>query len=356
MSEHGGNIIEVAEQLGISPASLFDFSANINPLGAPARIKTLLVDNLHQIERYPDIEYRHLHQALAQANYCSINHVIAGNGATELIYALIRCLKPKRAMLLTPSFAEYRRALLRAECEIIDYPMLESDNFQPDERLLAKLKHDKPDCLFITTPNNPTGLMPDEALLSAIIHFCEQQQTHLIVDEAFIDFLPQGSQITQYLLTAKYLFILRSLTKFFAIPGLRLGYLLSGNQAVITMMKEQREPWSINALSALVGEHLLNDYDYIRNSWRAIKKHRDYLYRELAALPALTLWQPSANYLFFRCLTEIDLQQALLKYKILIRHCKNYPGLTQHHYRIAVRSAPENQRLVNALKQVLSDG
>lgn len=140
MSEHGGNVVEVAELLGISPASIFDFSANINPLGPPERVKAIIRDNLSVIERYPDIEYRYLHAALAKGAGCELGQVIAGNGETELIYALVRHLNPHSALLLTPGFAEYRRALEQQGCDIIEHPLTEENDFQPDESLLADIE------------------------------------------------------------------------------------------------------------------------------------------------------------------------------------------------------------------------
>ncbi|HHN8403070.1 threonine-phosphate decarboxylase CobD [Morganella morganii] len=356
MSEHGGNVVEVAELLGISPASIFDFSANINPLGPPERVKAIIRDNLSVIERYPDIEYRYLHAALAKGAGCELGQVIAGNGETELIYALVRHLNPHSALLLTPGFAEYRRALEQQGCDIIEHPLTEESDFQPDESLLADIEARRPDCVFIATPNNPTGLMPDTALLHKLVSLCESRHIHLIVDEAFIDFMPEGSPLTARLPETRYLYLLRSLTKFFAIPGLRLGYLLCGDSHIISNLKAWREPWTINGLAALVGEVLLDDEDYIRKTQEFIAAQREYLCNELRQFPLLKIRQPTANYIFIRCLNGVELQSALLKYKLLIRRCQNYPGLDGSYYRIAVRSQAENRHLIGALKQVFQHG
>lgn len=360
MSEHGGNTVEVAQKMGISADSLIDFSANINPLGAPERVKAVIKNNLSHIEKYPDVEYRHLHQVLANAHQCESASVMAGNGATELIYAVVRYLKPKRALLLTPGFAEYRRALQafsNGQVEIVDYPLREEQGFQPDMHLLETLAEVQPDCLFIATPNNPTGLMPDQLFLQALVDYCEQQAIALIVDEAFIDFLPQSESLIARINTTRHLYILRSLTKFFAIPGLRLGYMVSGDSHGIARMKSQREPWSINAFAALAGEVLLDDHQYIADTHRWLKQQQQYLWTQLSAFDALTVWPPTVNYLFFRCNRQgFNLQQALLEHRILIRHCKNYPGLNENYYRVAVRSNAENQTLINALHKVFSHG
>ncbi|MBE8596445.1 threonine-phosphate decarboxylase CobD [Xenorhabdus sp. BG5] len=357
MSEHGGNIIGIAQQYGLPANELIDFSANINPLGAPKRVKALIKNSLADIEKYPDVEYRHLHQAIAEAHQCDYNSVIAGNGATELIYAITRYLNPKRALLLIPGFAEYRRALQQIGTEIIDYPLTEEAGFQPDLRLLNTLSTIQPNCVFIATPNNPTGLMPDHPFMQSLVEYCERQGISLIVDESFIDFLPDNRGLIPQLAVTKHLYVLRSMTKFFAIPGLRLGYLISGNIAGIAEMKNRREPWSMNAFAARVGEILFDEHDYIAATHQWLTSQQHYLWTQLLTFPELTVWPPSANFLFFRChKPNVDLWHSLLKYRLLIRHCKNYVGLDERYYRIAVRSEWENQRLIAAMQQVFAYG
>ncbi|AHM73268.1 threonine-phosphate decarboxylase CobD [Yersinia hibernica] len=357
MSEHGGNVLEMALKIGTDAENIIDFSANINPLGMPDSLKKAIVAQLARAEHYPDVEYRQLHSALARAHHCLPENIMAGNGATELIYAVVHYLQPRSALLLTPGFAEYRRALQRVGCQIHNYAMSAADGYQPDERLLEVLVQLRPDCLFLATPNNPTGLMPDAALLQAIVRCCHQHHIALIVDEAFLDFLPEEPGLIPQLADFPGLYVLRSLTKFFAIPGLRLGYLLSGDLAGIRHMKQQREPWTINAFAALAGEIILDDQPYIQATHQWLAQQQHWLYQQLCALPALRVWQGRANYLFLHCLRpEINLQQALLQHHILIRHCANYPGLTRDHYRVAIKSAADNRLLVSALQQVFGHG
>lgn len=357
MSEHGGNVLEMALKTGLNPADIIDFSANINPLGMPASLKAAIIEHLTSAECYPDVEYRQLHATLARAHQCLPENVMAGNGATELIYAIVHQLRPRTALLLTPGFAEYRRALRRVNCQIQDYPLDESSGFQPDERLLLALAERRPDCLFLATPNNPTGLMPEPALLQAILDCCQQYHIALIVDEAFIDFLPDSAGLIPQMNDYPRLYILRSLTKFFAIPGLRLGYLVSADLAGLQQMKQQREPWTINAYAALAGSVILNDHAYIQQTHQWLAQQRAWLFDTLATLPQLRFWRGEANYIFLRCLRPgFDLQQALLQHRILIRHCANYPGLSADYYRVAIKGAAANRQLVAALKQVLTGG
>lgn len=355
-SQHGGNILETALTLGVSPHAIIDFSANINPLGMPESLKHAIINQMTVAEKYPDVEYRELHAALARHHDCPDEWVMAGNGETELIFALVNQLHPAKALLLTPGFAEYRRALMRIGCNIVDYALYEEEGFQPDERLLEALTPDL-DCLFLCTPNNPTGLLVDKVLLMAIADRCQQMNIALILDEAFLDFVPSESGFIPLLAQYPHLYVLRSLTKFFAIPGLRLGYLVSANAPLVTRMKQQREPWTINAFAALAGEIILDDVDYIATTHRWLAEEQPRMLAELEALPQLKVWPPTANYLFMRCTnSRINLQQALLEHHILIRHCANYPGLSADYYRVAIKSSQANDRLIAALTQILSNG
>lgn len=173
-SAHGGNTREAAALLGISPEQLLDFSANINPLGMPGRLKRALIDNLTCAERYPDVDYQHLHQALAQHHQIPASWLLAGNGETESIFTLVHWLKPRHAMIVTPGFAEYRRALQWGACEIHEFALREADGWQLTDAILNALTPDL-DCLFLCTPNNPTGLLPARELLLAIAERCKTQ-------------------------------------------------------------------------------------------------------------------------------------------------------------------------------------
>lgn len=355
-SQHGGNVLETALTLGVSPHDIIDFSSNINPLGMPESLKHAIIEQMSVAEKYPDVEYRKLHAALAQHHGCPQSWVMAGNGETELIFALINQLNPAKALLLTPGFAEYRRALTRINCDIVDYALDEDDGFQPDARILDALTPDL-DCLFLCTPNNPTGLLPDKNLLLAIADRCRALNIALILDEAFLDFVPAETGFIPLLAQYPQLYVLRSLTKFFAIPGLRLGYLVSANTALVTQMKQQREPWTINAFAALAGEIILQDTHYIEATHRWLAQEQPRMFSALAALPRLKVWRPVANYIFMRCTdSQLALQQALLKHHILIRHCANYPGLNANYYRVAIKSPQDNDRLLAALTQILHHG
>lgn len=353
-SAHGGNIREAATVLGISPDQLLDFSANINPLGMPVSVKRALIDNLDCIERYPDADYFHLHQALARHHQVPASWILAGNGETESIFTVASGLKPRRAMIVTPGFAEYGRALAQSGCEIRRWSLREADGWQLTDAILEALTPDL-DCLFLCAPNNPTGLLPERQLLQAIADRCKSLNINLILDEAFIDFIPHEAGFIPALKDNPHIWVLRSLTKFYAIPGLRLGYLVNSDDAAVARMRRQQMPWSVNALAALAGEVALQDSAWQQATWHWLREEGARFYQALCQLPLLTVYPGRANYLLLRCEREdIDLQRRLLTQRILIRSCANYPGLDSRYYRVAIRSAAQNERLLSALRNVLT--
>lgn len=351
--QHGGNTRQIAEQYGKNEHDIIDFSANINPLGIPENVKQAIIQNLNTAEHYPDIDYRRLYQSISEHARHPEENIIVGNGATELIYEWVQAIKPKKALLVEPSFGEYRRALAQTSCDISNHLLQETNDFQVDHTLLDSLS-DELDCLFLCTPNNPTGQLISQELLLQIIDRCKAKQIHLLIDESFMEFVASPITIDHVLSSHPHISILRSLTKFFAIPGLRLGYLVSANTHFIQSMRKVQRPWTINTFAAVAGEHLFADRDYQEQTKHWLYKEHAFLFENLKALPGLTVWSSSANYLFFKLLNpNIELQKALLEYNILIRSCANYIGLNAQFYRIAIKSADNNQRLITALTEIL---
>ncbi|MCE0495653.1 threonine-phosphate decarboxylase CobD [Vibrio salinus] len=352
--QHGGNTRQMAQQFHLDENKLMDFSANINPNGMPPYLKAMIIQHLDKAEHYPDIDYHNLYRSLA--SHCRQNpeNILAGNGATELIYDWVTAISPRKALLVEPSFGEYRRALTQAGCDIRTHSLSEAHQFQVTRDILDVLTDDI-DCLFLCTPNNPTGQLIEPSLLADIIDVCEKRHIHLMLDESFMDFVPDVPSSAHSLARSAYLTILRSLTKYFAIPGLRLGYLLSGNTALITKMLTYQKPWTINTFAAIAGEHIFSDPDYQRITTQWLQTQQAYLYEAMNQIPGITVWKPSANYVFFKLNADsVDLQKALLAHHILIRSCENYIGLSRHFYRVAIRSPEDNQHLVSALKLVLN--
>lgn len=351
--QHGGNTRQIAEQYGKNEKDIIDFSANINPLGIPANVKQVIIENLNSAEHYPDIDYRKLYQSISLHSHQPQENIIVGNGATELIYEWVQAIKPQKALLIEPSFGEYRRALAQTSCDIATHILKEENNFKVEPTLLESLS-DNLDCLFLCTPNNPTGQLIEKELMMEIIDTCKEKNIHLMIDESFMEFVSNPVSMEHLLTSHPHLTILRSLTKFFAIPGLRLGYLMSGNTQLIQSMRTMQRPWTINTFAALAGEHLFSDVSYQEQTKNWLKKEHTFLFENLNKISKFKVWRSEANYLFFKLVdSDINLQEDLLKHNILIRSCTNYIGLNTQFYRVAIKSADNNQRLVTALEQIL---
>ncbi|MGX9416839.1 threonine-phosphate decarboxylase CobD [Vibrio sp. WJH972] len=352
--QHGGNVREKAEQYGFETQDIVDFSANINPLGMPAELKQAIVNKLDDAHLYPDIDYVNLHKTIALATHCAPEQVLAGNGATELIYLWVKHINPQCALLVEPTFAEYRRALTLNDASIVTYQLTYDQKFIINESILNEL-HQGLDALVLCSPNNPTGALIPQSLLTRILEKCLSLNVAVLLDESFIDFSPDMQSAIGWINEYPNLTVLQSLTKFYAIPGIRLGYMVSSNTALIEAIHSQREPWSINAFAVIAGETVFDCHDYQHRTHDWLKDEYRYLYSQLNTFSQLEVWPSTANYLFFRCHNALlDLQDLLMQHGILIRSCANYPGLDNHYYRVAIKSHSDNQRLVKALTVALA--
>ncbi|MBO1308014.1 threonine-phosphate decarboxylase [Enterococcus sp. 669A] len=354
MAKHGGNIQEIAEIHQLDPQKLIDFSANINPLGIPAGVKKVLQAGIEQLVHYPDLRYRDLKAAIAEFHGIRPEQVYASNGAAEAIFMLGKTLPVNRLLLLAPTFVEYEEAFSQQATEFC-YFNLEKYDFQWNVAdLIQSAKRQKVTGICLCNPNNPTGQLLRQDELLQLLAFCQDNEIKLIVDEAFVDFSEEDQSLVGALNDYSQLFIFRSLTKMFAIPGLRLGYLLTSNQEILAEMEQQTVPWHINTFADLAGQQALKEQEFIKESQQYIKQERAFLVEHLAKFaPAIKCYPSETNYLFFRYTKEDCLQERLLTKNILIRNCDSFKGLSQRYYRIAVKSRPENEALLAALEEIL---
>ena len=351
---HGGNVYRAARELGLTESDLIDFSSNINPLGPPEYLKNAIVRNLDSIQRYPDPGYERLRRAVAEYHALPAEQVIAGNGATELIYLFARALKPARALIAAPAFSEYERALRLALCRVNYFRLPEEEDFALDVDSLLRGMNKNFDLVVLCNPNNPTGGYIRPESVEAVCSAARRQGTWVLLDESFIEFVARretgGPAYPQN--KNKNVFILRSMTKFFALPGLRLGYSLCPNRAFNDRMIREKEPWSVNALAELAGCAVLSDREYREKTVSLVETESNYLRDSLAALHWLTVFPSEANFLLARIENEFTssrLTDALLKKNILIRDASTFKFLNSKHFRMAVKDRADNRRLVEAL-------
>lgn len=339
---HGGDIYGIA-------GPVLDFSANINPLGMPVEIKQALINSIDGWKHYPDPFCRQLIQAIAQKEGCQLEQIICGNGAADLIFRLVLAKRPTTAMVLAPTFAEYEQALKMVDCKIKYYDLNPCSYFSLDDTFLNELQGIE--MFFLCQPNNPTGELVSPDLMKRILTVCQQREILLVVDECFLEFVEHAKryEMISYL-DHNNLFILKAFTKLYALAGLRLGYGISSNRALLEKMLLCGQPWSVSTPAQIAGIAALSLTGFPQQTQQYVKQQREYLLKQLTDLQ-YKVWSPQANYILFYS-HHLELQQQLKQFQILIRDCSNYRGLEAGYYRIAVRSEQENRQLIAALKQI----
>jgi threonine-phosphate decarboxylase len=355
---HGGNIWRLARELGNNWQEVVDFSANINPLGFPAELKKIILNHLPTITFYPDPACQALREKLAQLHQLEGNNIIVGNGSTELLHLLPRALNLEQALIMTPAFSEYENAFRCHGKNTYFFESSEADDFCWAPRDLER-RLEGIDILFLANPASPTGRVEDRGQLEETIKLCHHKGAFLLIDEAFIDFLDDPENYSLISLINKWdnLLVLRSFTKIYGIPGLRLGYLVA-NPQIINLMQEVQEPWAVNAFAQAVGQEIISQEEFIQRSRELVKEERSFLLAELSQFEGLKYYPSQVNFILLRFTqpgwNATTLAQELAQRKLLIRDCSNFRGLNNSYFRIAVRTRPENLKLIAALKEVLN--
>ena len=324
---------------------IYDFSANLNPLGMPQSVKNALESSISEWEKYPDPYCRRLVKKLSERENFPPENIVCGNGAADLIYRTVQAIKPQKAVVCAPSFGEYIKALEQYGCEISVYTLSEEKGFALDSGIIACLDKSV-DMLILCTPNNPTGCTIESGLLREICKKCEEDNIIFLFDQCFIDFVVNGVGAERYM--NKNIVILKAFTKIYAMAGLRLGYALFGDISLAEKVRETGQFWSVSAPAQTAGEAALDEKEYAAKTAELIKIEREYLSENLR-LFGFKVYPSEANFILFY--TEQLIDEMLLRQKILIRNCENFRGLSCGFFRIAVRSHEENIALVSAIER-----
>ena len=338
---HGGDIYDGEIRL--------DFSANTNPYGTPQAVLDAMSAVLPRVHQYPDPYCRELVKAISEFEAVPKDWILCGSGAAELIYSYCEALRPETAMELAPTFSEYALALERVGCQVERYSLEAQNHFTLTEDFLSALASSRPDALFLCNPNNPTGQVIDLPLLERILAVCFRQGTALFVDECFLDLSDDGVSLKARLGAYPNLFILKAFTKSYGMAGVRLGYCLCSNPELLQKMSHTVQPWNVSTLAQAAGIAALRQRDFLQKTRALIPAERRWLQAQLEAL-GFRVCPSHANYLLFHA--RKDLHGRLREKGIAIRSCGNYHGLEAGWYRIAVRLHEENERLIEAMKEV----
>lgn len=342
---HGGDVYTYA--------GVLDFSVNVNPLAAPESIRLAAVKALDNIDRYPDYACRRLRADISGYYGIEQENIICGNGAAELIYVLAAAIRPKKALLTAPGFHEYANALKSVGCDIRYHFLREENGFSLGPDYIDELnRNDDIDIIFLCTPHNPSGRLISGDLLSAVVGMCQRKGIRMVVDESFMDFC-SGADGLSVLDKVNYndrLCVLKSFTKIYRMPGLRLGFLATSDEELTDKMYKARQPWSVSESAMEAGIAALGEKEYVIKTREYIKKEREFLMKSLMQTGGFKVYASDANFILFRA--DESLWRRLLEQKILIRDCGGYEGLKPGFYRIAIKGHEENLRLLGELDKI----
>lgn len=348
---HGGDVYSLEQRLGIE--DILDFSANINPLGLPEAVITAIQNNLAKCDQYPDPFCRKLVAALAEYEHTASENIFCANGASEIIFRLVLARKPKQALLLAPTFADYEKALKSVDCQIKYYYLSPEHDFCVREDLLEQINDDI-EMVFLCNPNNPTGQVCDRAFIEQVLEKCWQTRAVVVVDECFMDFIEQKDDCTAQIFLNQYsnLVILKAFTKIYAMAGIRLGYALTANHHLMGRIYQVGQDWAVSTIAQTAGVVALQQKEYLSQTKTLIQREREFLINSLQSL-GFNVIGSKANYIFFQT-SIFSLDRKLLTKGIMIRCCGNYVNLTGEYYRIAVKKRNDNLRLMAAIKDVIN--
>ncbi len=353
--QHGGNLAKAARLYQVAEQDFIDFSASINPLGPAPGVYQAILDNVWRLCHYPDPDCSELTETLAAHLGVAQENIVFGNGGAELIYALPSIFSLDNALVVAPTFNEYAEALKAAGKKVEYYPLPVQGDVCSALRHLGEMMTEQ--IVFICNPNNPTGRLYPVKDLQALLEMAERKHSILVVDEAFMDFVPDRSQQSLMPMVAKHrnLVVLYSMTKFFGIPGIRLGALIAHSD-VCNVLQERLDPWRVNALAQKAGIAALKDIDHMQKTLQVVEEEKFYLLQSLSAIKGIKPLPGAANFLLLQLSWSKETYQQCIRLLgergLLVRDCSNFAHLEGNYIRIAIRTRSENDKLLQALREI----
>ena len=324
---HGANLYDLSSQYGFSKEDFMDFSSNINPFGSSKLAKKYVVNNIDKVSVYPDPEYIELKTSISNYCNCSIDNILLGSGATELISSFIETINPKKSLLLSPAYSEYEKELSKIGCNITKYFSKKECDFNIDvDTLIETINKDNYELIIICNPNNPTGFTFTKNEVEKILN---STNSFVMVDETYIEFTNMSIYSSTSLVDKyKNLFVIRGTSKFFSTPGIRLGYGLISNNKIKFEMNSNLDLWNINIFASMMGEVMFNDSEFIESTY--------FILCEIKS----------------KSLTAKEVREKLIPERIIIRDCVSFDGLDEYFFRVCILKPEENKLLVENLKKI----
>lgn len=356
---HGSDLEKVEQLYGIRREEIRPFGANVNPLGLSPVMKRALQEHMDVLTEYPDRDYTDLRNALHLYTGAEPDHILPGSGTTELIVSFINAIKPKKTLVVEPTYSEYKRNLKAVKSEIEEYILTEERDFQPDPKDLCEQIDPSVNMLIICNPNNPTSTSISIGQMEDIVKKCKETSTFVLIDETYVEFAKDVSVISAIPLVKKYnnVIVLRSVSKFFACPGLRLGYACLSNEKLIRYLKKHENPWSVSSIAAYAGTVMFTDTEYINHTRNLILQEQGLVCSALRTRKTLKVFSPTTNFVLLKLkkdgLTSSEAFEHCIKKGLMIRDCSNFIGLGPEYIRFCFLKPEDDDLLVNTLLEIL---
>lgn len=358
---HGSDLEKVAAHYHIDQFSIINFSGNVNPMGLSTNIQSELSKHIELIAKYPDRDYTNLRAAMGRYIEVPKEDIIVGNGSTELISLFIKALQPQTSYIIGPTYSEYEREIFINNGKSKYFPLSEDDNFNINLENLKEHLTDEVDLLVICNPNNPTSSAINRKTMRQILDHCLEWDIDVLIDETYVEFADDVNDISAVSLARFYpnLFIIRGVSKFFAAPGLRLGYGISGNPAMLHRINSMKNPWSINSLAAYAGELMVQDKAYIKDSRTLIHNERVRLIELLSRWTDVKVFPAHGNFILLKLLGDnqysYSIFEALIKQSLMVRDASSFPFLSNKYLRFCILNPEDNDQLMKALRIALDE-
>ncbi len=356
---HGSDLEKIEKIYGIKKEDIISFSANVNPLGLSERLSRELPSHMNVICTYPDRDYTRLREVIAAYCETSVENILVGNGSTELITLFIKTRSPRKALIIGPTYSEYERELSLGGGTSLYFPLKEEDDFILNADELIGSLNESVDMLIMCNPNNPTSSATDSHKMRRILDACKKYDIFVMIDETYVEFAENYDSVTSVPLTSSYnnLCILRGISKFFAAPGLRLGYAICSDADLMKDIAAIKDPWTINSIAEIAGQLMFTDTDYIKATKDLIFSERRRVTGMLREIPGLKVYEPVANFVLSRITKEnVDadiLFDKAIRQNMMIRNCSTFPFLDNSYFRICFMKSADNDRLLDLIRETI---
>lgn len=355
---HGSDIEIIAERYNISKESIIPYASNVNPLGFSPKAREALLNNIDAISSYPDRDYVSLRSSISKYCGCLPEQLILGNGTSDLIRLTMETISPKKTLIVGPTYSEYARTATMFGSEITTYMLKNLDDFEMDVEMFLKALNDSIDLLVLCNPNNPTGKLLTREQMDTILSRCLELNIFVMVDETYIEFVRDVDAVSSVALARKYdnLIVLRSVSKFFAAPGIRLGYAITSNEDFLNETSNTKIPWNINSYASVAGV-MFEDEKYINLTKSLIHTERNLIYSALSSRKTIKVFKPEANFVLIKLLKEDQTAGEVFDYCIkkgfMIRDCTDYEGLGDKYVRFCFMKPEQNDNMVNTILEIV---